>query len=219
MRWTMTFGAAAAAMVLTAATPAAAQFNDLLGDVAKDVIRDKIEDEIKDRAGDYFGLEKEEPRPAPRQPRPAPSRPKAAEDALVSAADPEAVREIVSGWGSANLTTTKDGSPRISGRMEGVLYTVRFFGCRRGASCQQIVFSSGFSETGADSELINAWNRDQLFGRAFLTEGGDAVIEMPVNLRFGVSKENLDDTVDLWRVTLAEFRAHVTGEGGETANE
>ena len=41
-------------------------------------------------------------------------------------------------------------------------------------------------------ETINAWNRDTRFGKAFLDEDLDAVIEFDVNLEHGVSRDNLD---------------------------
>lgn len=200
----------AAALCLGVVGGAAAQLpnlDDLAGGLVKDAIKDQVGDAIGDAALDYLGIEKDDPRPAAAPaPAPPPRRAPAVREALVSGADPEAVREVISGWGSANLANTADGEPRISGRMEGILYSVRFYGCRRGANCGQVVFSSGFAGVSATQESVNAWNREKVFGRAFLSDGGDAVLEMPVNLRFGVSKENLDDTVDLWRIALLDFR-------------
>lgn len=216
--WARRSAAVALVAALMAGGPTAAQLPDLGGiadDLVKDAVKDKAVEAIRDAVGDYIGDDKEPARPPAPAATPAPKRAPAVQKALVSAEDPEAVRETLEEWGSATLSTTKDGDPRISGRIDDAIYTARFFGCRRGASCEQIVFSAGFAETGATLETINAWNRTKLFGRALLTDGGDAVIEMPVNLRFGVSRENLEDTVDLWRVTVLDFRDFVRGASAQ----
>ena len=40
------------------------------------------------------------------------------------------------------------------------------------------------------------------FGKAYLDLDGHPTIEMNVNLSKGVSRENLDDTLDWWREVL-----------------
>ncbi len=61
-------------------------------------------------------------------------------------------------------------------------------------------------------EEINAWNRDKRFGKAYLDDDGDPALEMNVNLRYGVSRKNFDDTVDFWRIVLKTFKEEVLGQ-------
>ncbi|WP_246221693.1 YbjN domain-containing protein [Marichromatium bheemlicum] len=125
---------------------------------------------------------------------------------LVSAADPEAVLEAAKGFGSAELERDEVGDPRIRGRMFGVLYLVTFYGCEAGKDCKDLLFYAGWEDAGLTLEDVNRWNRGKRFGKAYLDDEGDAVLEFAVNLNYGVTPRNLDDTFDWWGVVLREFR-------------
>ncbi|MBK1707855.1 MULTISPECIES: YbjN domain-containing protein [Marichromatium] len=125
---------------------------------------------------------------------------------LVSAADPEAVLTAAKGFGSAELQTDSVGDPRIRGRMFGVIYLVTFYGCDDGKDCKDILFYAGWEQPGLTLEDVNRWNRDKRFGKAYIDDEGDAVLEFAVNLNYGVTPRNLEDTFDWWGVVLREFR-------------
>lgn len=128
---------------------------------------------------------------------------------LIDATDPGAIRDIASGFGSAKLSKDDLGDPLIEGRMEGLLYYVFFYGCQDGERCSAIQFSASFEDAEVDFEKMNAWNSGKRFGSAFLDEDGDAALQYDLNLAYGVSRDNLDDTFDYWKVVMGEFKTHL----------
>ncbi|MGY6706567.1 YbjN domain-containing protein [Roseinatronobacter sp.] len=127
---------------------------------------------------------------------------------LIDASDVDAIANIARGYGSATIQTDGVGDPQILGRINGVLYTVNFYGCTNGANCTTLQFQAGWNSTG-DLTLddMNVWNQEKRFGKAYLDAEDDPVIEWDVNLFGGVSTVNLDDTFDWWRLVLQDFTA------------
>ncbi|MCG5513194.1 YbjN domain-containing protein [Ectothiorhodospira shaposhnikovii] len=129
---------------------------------------------------------------------------------IVDAKDPEKIRQLAQGYGSATLTTDSVGDPMIRGRIDGTGYTIMFYGCSQNLNCKNIQFTSAWQTNGQYTlEDMNQWNRVARFGKAYLDDEGDPVLEMNVNLDFGVTARNLDDTLDWWRVALLKFRSEV----------
>lgn len=124
---------------------------------------------------------------------------------LVDAGAPEKIFDIAKGYGSAELGKDTEGDPRIWGRMDGQKYEIFFYGCKEGKQCKEIQFWSGWSETKATLEKINEWNRATRFGTASIDKNGNAIIELSVNLDYGVTRKNLDDTFDFWRQQVTQF--------------
>ena len=127
---------------------------------------------------------------------------------LIDATDPDEIRNLASGYGSASLTTANDGSPMVSGRIDGIGYSIYFYGCEDAKDCRSIQFSAQW--TGFDNlstEVISEWNRTKRFGGAHLDLNSNPVIEWDVNLYAGVSRNNLDDTIDWWSIVLKNFEA------------
>ncbi|KEO51909.1 YbjN domain-containing protein [Thioclava pacifica] len=135
--------------------------------------------------------------------------PMAQAETLIDGSDPEAIRAIASGYGSATLETDSEGDPQIVGRIDGTQYIVLFYGCTNGANCNSIQLTAGWSGVAVSLSQINGWNSGMRFGKAYLDEDGDPTIEMNVNLDFGVSRDNLDDTFDFWRLVLSQFEEEV----------
>ena len=104
-----------------------------------------------------------------------------------------------------------DGDPKIDSRIEGTRFAVYFYGCDNGKDCDSIQFSTGFDlKEPMTLEAANTWNRDKRFGKVYLDEDGDPYIEYDVNTDFdGIGAENFDDSIDLWRALLAEFRDYI----------
>lgn len=128
---------------------------------------------------------------------------------LIDATDPTEILNIARGFGSANLDRDSDGDPRITGRIDGYRYSVFFYGCASGERCTNIAFNAGWITKDVDLDRINEWNRDRRYGRAYLDRDGDPVVEMDVNIEFGVSRMNFDDTFALWSSILKEFANYV----------
>jgi hypothetical protein len=135
-------------------------------------------------------------------------------DDLISAEDPPAILQIAKGFGSAELTTDDDGDPMIAGRISGTRYAVFFYRCQGGKACENIQFSAGWSGYQVSAAQLHDWNAQSLFGKAYLDEVGDPILELAVNLKHGVSKRNLDDTFDWWKVVLKGFENDVLNQSG-----
>lgn len=129
---------------------------------------------------------------------------------LLDASDPEAIANIARGYGAVEVTSDAVGDPMLRGRMDGTQYLVLFYGCENGRNCTNIQFRAAWVNTGAVTQnTILAWNRDNRFGKATLDAENDPVIQWDVNLFGGVSRANLDDTFDWWRVVLDGFADHL----------
>src|SRR5262245_40403120 len=70
----------------------------------------------------------------------------ASDGSLLTFADPDVILDVAKGYGSANLQKDGDGNPQIAGRIEGVKYSVLFYGCSNGANCRSIQFSTGYTD-------------------------------------------------------------------------
>ena len=85
---------------------------------------------------------------------------------LVDATKPERLYEIARGFGSAELDKDSQGDPRISGRLDGTKYGIYFYGCVKGADCDDIQFSASWSGPKIWMEKINEWKRAKRLGKA-----------------------------------------------------
>ncbi|WP_345973421.1 YbjN domain-containing protein [Sulfurimonas diazotrophicus] len=129
-----------------------------------------------------------------------------AED-LLWAEGAKAIESMAKGFGSATLKTSSNGAPYIIGRIDGTKYGIYFYGCEDdGSACKSIQFTVGWSEAKMTMETINRWNRDTRFGKAYLDEEGDPCLEMDVNLDYGVTSRNVEDSFDLWTRALKSFK-------------
>lgn len=133
----------------------------------------------------------------------------AAQGALVDATRPDEILNIARGHGSAVLETDSGGDPKITGRIEGTAYTLLFYSCTDGKDCRDIQFNAAWAAPGISLDAINTWNKTRRYGKAFLDDESDPVLQFSVNLDHGVSRENLDDTFMWWSRVLAAFKTEV----------
>ena len=81
--------------------------------------------------------------------------------------------------------------------------------CTDNADCEDINFYLGFLDLKPTLEVINDWNLNKRFSRAYLDQDKDACIEMDLDLVNGVSAEYLDAQFELWNMVLTQFAEHV----------
>lgn len=126
--------------------------------------------------------------------------------------DPDVIRTLMTDFG---LIVEKDmddsGDPRLTSRIDGTGFGVYFYDCTADTNCQSIQFSAGFDlENPMSMQMVNEWNRGRRFGKVYLDDEGDPYIEMDINVDFeGVGRKNFDDSLDIWRLVLSEFRDHI----------
>ena len=140
-----------------------------------------------------------------------------AETRLVDATDPFVIFQQLRGFGTVEMDADDAGDPMIVGRMEGIQYVVHFYGCTDNVDCRSLQFRAAWTDDGIPLEFINGWNRDWRFGKVYLDDEDDPVIEMNVNLFGGVSEKNLRDTIDWWRVVIKQFRDDLSEVSRESA--
>lgn len=141
----------------------------------------------------------------------------ASAQALIDATQVDDIARIARDYGTAEVGTDSAGDPMITGDMDGTTYVVFFYGCTNGADCTTIQFIASWVNPGAvDAAQLHTWNREKRFGKAYLDDENDPVLEMNVNLFGGVSETNLSDTFDWWRVVLETYVEYI---GFETVDE
>lgn len=124
---------------------------------------------------------------------------------LLDAAKPEGLLEVMRRFGGAALGVDALGDPEITGDIAGRPYQVIFHDCENGRDCGVALFVAGYTGTAATAEDMARWNRESLFGTAYLDSDGDPIIDFVVNLDGGVSEENWTRTLYWWVVALADF--------------
>ncbi len=131
--------------------------------------------------------------------------PAAVAEETIDATGPARILAVVQGYGEAALTTDNLGDPLIEGRIDEKDYRLFFYDCSEGRDCKTLTFEAGWEGDDLTDEMMADWNREKRFGKAYLDEDGRATVEMNVNLHGGVTRANLDDTIDWWRLVLSEF--------------
>ncbi|MDL2316246.1 YbjN domain-containing protein [Desulfovibrio sp. OttesenSCG-928-A18] len=136
---------------------------------------------------------------------------------IVTAEDPNVLLDVAKGFGSAELSKLDNGTPIIYGRVDGIKYGVYFYGCdSKGEKCKTIQFAASWETKKFTIDDVNTWNKDKRFGKVYLDREGEPVIEFDVNLTFGVTRKNLDDTFDWWMNVVKSFAKVVSEKSAPT---
>lgn len=132
---------------------------------------------------------------------------------LIDGTQPELIVEILKGFGSARLeTASSTGNPKISARADGKAYEVYFYGCDdTKANCNSVQFWA-YWDNEAPLDTINAWNKDTRFGKIYLDQDSDIVLEFDVNLLGGVHSRAMEDNADIWVRLLSRVKDNVIGQ-------
>jgi hypothetical protein len=126
---------------------------------------------------------------------------------LITFADPEVVLNVAKGYGAANLDKDSDGNPMVSGRLEGVKYSIYFYSCQDGKNCRSMQFSTGYSDPFTAAKA-NEWNYKFRWIKAYESNGSN--FRMDVDFKGGISRENLDAQFETWDSLITEIRDFVT---------
>ena len=132
----------------------------------------------------------------------------------VTAKDPESIaRALVASGYRAEMKKDGEGDPMIMSASSGTKFGVFFYNCTNHANCATVQFHAGFDTDPGKApslEKINAWNRTQRFGRAYLDNEGDPVIEMDIDLDDGgMSQPLFLDNLEFWVSVLAQFEKEI----------
>jgi hypothetical protein len=129
---------------------------------------------------------------------------------MYDASDPPALLRFMAKIGyHAELGVDAQGDPLIKGRISRSDYIIQFYECERGAFCNSVQFLAAAPRpAGLTLDQVNAFNTRWRYVR--LTLAGDQVrMQMDVNLDAGVTGDNFEDTLDIWRQLLETFERDV----------
>jgi hypothetical protein len=149
------------------------------------------------------------------------SAPALAEDRLIDIAQPAAVVAAMQEAGyKAVLKKSKEGESFIESAANGSPFTVQFYGCKDGKDCGSLQFHSWYKKKPLYTvALVNRWNTDKRFLKAFIDDDGDLSTTFDVT---GVGKTtyaNFADTIDWWSTMTGELflfleKAEAPAKGG-----
>ena len=131
-----------------------------------------------------------------------------------AAASAQVTPQAVSGWLSGQELSpelvTEGETPFIRVQDEGLTWLLFFYGCEA-QGCDSLQFGAGFTNESITLDIVNAWNRDRRFLKAYFEPGdeGSGIVQYDVIPTEGAPMDHLSDHVALWRGTLADFAVHV----------
>ena len=128
--------------------------------------------------------------------------------------DFQAILNLATGYGEAQLTSTERGDPVITGDINGTAYQLFFLDCRKHRDCATLNFYATWDGAGIPLELFNSWNAMGAYNKAYLSEGGMPVVELNASA-VDLTTNQLSDLFDRWTVTLAEFPREVLDKSAE----
>lgn len=105
------------------------------------------------------------------------------------------------------------GQPVITGRISRTDYVIQFYECESGAFCNSVQFLAQAERPPAITlETVNAFNARWRYVRVTLVDGR-ARLQMDVNLDAGVTADNLEDTLDIWKQLVEVYERDILGLG------
>ena len=129
----------------------------------------------------------------------------AEDDEVFRAITGEDLVDILQSQGfGAQLEYDSYGDPMIIAEAGTLTFHILTYGCNasREPSCArlqlyaQFLLPDGASES--DIALMNAYNQQFLFGRAYIDPYGSATVDYTINLNQGVTEDNLVDNLNIW---------------------
>lgn len=129
---------------------------------------------------------------------------------LIDASDPVRVLALLQEMGfTATLSEDEIGDPMITGTLGGARYAILSYGCGQQGACDSLQFVAVIEGVRLSYERANAYNLRWRYGRLSVTDTGDLVLKMDLNLDGGVTRANLADSLSLWAEVLATVRREV----------
>lgn len=125
----------------------------------------------------------------------------------------EEMKALLQRYGyKAELTKDEGGDPKIMSAASGAKFVVFFYDCNeaRSRTCTTIQFSVAYNlDEKVSAATVNDWNREMLYGRLYLDDDGDPVLDHDIILTGGVSEENLKANLVQWESMISDYRKHI----------
>lgn len=105
--------------------------------------------------------------------------------------------------GSARLERDDDGQEYVAGSIDNINYALDVYNCE--PECADLTFTASFEMNGITDALMNEWNASRRFGKAYIRSDGDAVLQMAINTRYGITVETFRDDLVWWETVLTDY--------------
>lgn len=119
---------------------------------------------------------------------------------MFDASDPAGIARFMERTGyRVELRADAKGDPMIAGRFSGSEYTVQFYECEGGQFCNSVQFITQAPRPAAlSTDTVNSFNARWRYARVVYDQSQVKLL-MDVNLDAGVTADNFEDTLDIWR--------------------
>lgn len=110
---------------------------------------------------------------------------------------------LVAEVGTARVDRDGNGEQYIAATLDGINFAVDVYNCE--PDCADLSFTASFEMEGLTVALMNEWNSTRRFGKAYIRDDGDAVIQIAINTRHGIALETFRDDLVWWETVLQDY--------------
>jgi hypothetical protein len=131
---------------------------------------------------------------------------------MFDASDPAGIVRFMEKTGyRVSLAADTRGDPVITGRISRTDYVIQFYECEGGAFCNSVQFLASTPRPATVTvETANTFNARWRYVRLTVDQT-QLKLQMDVNLDAGVTADNFEDTLDIWRQLLEVFERDILG--------
>ncbi len=131
---------------------------------------------------------------------------------MFDASDPAGIARFMERTGyRVELRVDGKGDPVIAGRISRSDYLMQFYECENGTFCNSIqLIVQTARPASLTGESANAFNARWRYARVTYDQA-QAKLQMDINLDAGVTADNLEDTLDIWRQLVEIFEREILG--------
>lgn len=131
---------------------------------------------------------------------------------MFDASDPAGIARFMEKTGyRVELRADTRGDPVITGRISRSDYVIQFYECESGLTCNSVQFMSQAAKpAGLTADAANVFNARWRYVRITF-DATQVKLQMDVNLDAGVTADNFEDTLDIWRQLLEIYERDVLG--------
>lgn len=131
---------------------------------------------------------------------------------MFDASDPAGIARFMERTGyRVELRSDAKGDPVIAGRISRSDYLMQFYECEGGSFCNSIQLIVQVPRPATlNGDTANAFNARWRYVRITFDQT-QAKLQMDVNLDAGVTADNLEDTLDIWRQLVEIFEREILG--------
>ena len=132
---------------------------------------------------------------------------------MFDASDPAGMARFMERTGyRVELRADTRGDPVIAGRFSTSEYLIQFYECEGGQYCNSVQFvSQAARPANLTPEAVNAFNIRWRYVR-ITYDATQVKLVMDVNLDAGVTGDNLEDTLDIWRQLVEIYEREILGK-------